>query len=610
MYFQDVILNLQKFWAKQGCILSQPHDIEKGAGTFSPNTFLRSLGPEPFNSAYVEPCRRPTDGRYGDNPIRMQHYYQFQVILKPNPDNIVDLYLESLKSIGILPQEHDIRFVHDDWETAALGAWGLGWEVWCDGTEVTQFTYFQQVGGIELSPISGEITYGLERLTMFLQDVDNVFDLQYNADLKYGDIFKQNEIQFSKYNFELADSNLHRRWFQEFSQECQSLCDQNLSIPALDYAMKASHCLNLLDARNAISTSERQGYILNVRNLSQKIALAWVNNRQQLNFPLGQFTTPETIVATPFIPSISTIQTVPFLIELGVEEMPAKVFSNLFDNLQFLWDKLVTPLELNVKNIRFWATPRRIAIIGDSIDTQQVSKEIELKGPPSHLAKDEHGQWTAAALGFAKKNDISVQDLQTKFFGKSEYLVAQFTQKGQLAVKLLSEVLPTLFSKIHWYKTMKWGVHQVPFVRPIQWVVALVGNGVIPFGFAGKSSSNQSYGHRFLSSAKIEVTPENYQSELKKNFVIVDPQERKRLIKSQIQELIKKHNLVWKVDEDLLNEVNYLVEYPFPILGSFSQKFLSLPAELIVTETKYHQKYFSLYQTQWQNFVFFYCDFK
>jgi glycyl-tRNA synthetase alpha chain len=284
--FQGIILNLQKFWADYGCVILQPYDMEVGAGTFHPATTLRSLGEKPWKAAYVQPSRRPSDGRYGKNPNRLQHYYQFQTILKPSPSNIQQLYLDSLVAIGINVHHHDIRFVEDDWESPTLGAWGLGWEVWCDGMEVSQFTYFQQCCGIDCNPVSGELTYGLERLAMFIQGVDNVYNLAYNNDgMTYGDVFLQNEQEYSKFNFELADTDLLFKHFADMETQCLAILEQgnqgidkiHLSVlPAYDYCIKASHIFNLLDARGVISVTERQSYILKVRNLSRQCGEAYL----------------------------------------------------------------------------------------------------------------------------------------------------------------------------------------------------------------------------------------------------------------------------------------------------------------------------------------------
>jgi len=289
--FQGLILALQQFWAEQGCVIVQPLDLEVGAGTFHPATFLKAIGPESWHTAYVQPCRRPTDGRYGENPMRLQHYYQFQVILKPSPLNIQDLYLNSLKIIGIDANVHDIRFVEDNWESPTLGAWGLGWEVWLNGMEITQFTYFQQVGGLECYPVSGEITYGLERLAMYLQGKDSIFDIVWanspSGAVTYGDVFHQNEVEMSAYNFEHADLDTLFKQFDDCETQCQSLIETELVLPAYEQVLKASHYFNLLDARSAISVTERQRFILRVRTLARLVAGAYYDSRAKLGFPLA-----------------------------------------------------------------------------------------------------------------------------------------------------------------------------------------------------------------------------------------------------------------------------------------------------------------------------------
>ncbi|HSR62420.1 MAG TPA: glycine--tRNA ligase subunit alpha [Gammaproteobacteria bacterium] len=288
--FQELISRLQAYWQSRGCIIEQPYDMEVGAGTFHPSTFLRAIGPEPWRAAYVQPSRRPTDGRYGDNPNRLQHYYQFQVILKPSPEDIQDIYLNSLVKLGIDPLKHDIRFVEDDWESPTLGAWGLGWEIWLDGMEISQFTYFQQAGGLDCKPVSGEITYGLERIAMYLQGCESVYDLIWgpgpDRDITYGDIYHQNEVEMSAYNFEFADTQSLFAWFDTCERECRKLIEKELPLPAFEMVLKASHAFNLLDARHAISVTERQRFILRVRDLSRLVAKAYYDKRESLGFPL------------------------------------------------------------------------------------------------------------------------------------------------------------------------------------------------------------------------------------------------------------------------------------------------------------------------------------
>ena len=290
--FQDLIFRLQNFWGGQGCAILQPYDMEMGAGTFHPATFLKAIGPEPWKAAYVQPSRRPTDGRYGENPNRLQHYYQFQVLLKPSPTNIQEQYLQSLKNLGLDLETHDVRFVEDNWESPTLGAWGLGWEVWLNGMEITQFTYFQQVGGIDCAPVPGEITYGLERIAMYLQGVDSVYDLTWSKSddgvISYGDIYHQNEVEMSKYNFDLADTDSLINWFDTCERETARLIEADLPLPAYEQMIKASHTFNLLDARKAISVTERQRYILRVRTLAREIAESYYEARKALGFPIGK----------------------------------------------------------------------------------------------------------------------------------------------------------------------------------------------------------------------------------------------------------------------------------------------------------------------------------
>ena len=286
MTFQELVLALESYWAKYGCAILQPYDVELGAGTMNPATFLRVLGPEPWNVAYVEPSRRPADGRYGENPNRLQHYYQYQVILKPSPADIQEVYLKSLQSFGVDPMRHDIRFVEDDWEAPTLGAWGLGWEVWLDGLEITQFTYFQQAGGIEVRPVAGEITYGIERIAMFLQGVDSVYDLKWNDTLTYGDVHHRGEVEWSVHNFEAADVPLQLRLFDEYERESRALIERGLVLPAYDYCLKCSHTFNILDARGAIGVTERTHYIARVRALARRVAEAHLKQREEMGYPL------------------------------------------------------------------------------------------------------------------------------------------------------------------------------------------------------------------------------------------------------------------------------------------------------------------------------------
>ena len=600
MQFQQLILTLQRYWQERGCLLIQPYDVEKGAGTFNPATFLRSLGPEPFKAAYVEPCRRPTDGRYGDNPIRMQHYYQFQVILKPNPQDIVEQYLGSLRAIGVLPEEHDLRFVHDDWESPTLGAWGLGWEVWADGMEVTQFTYFQQVGGLELPAVCGEITYGLERLCMFLQGVDNVFDLDYNGVFRYGDLFHQNEVQGSRYNFELANVPLQRELFGHYEAECQRLCAAANPVTAVDYCLKASHTFNVLDARGAISVNERQNYILKVRTLARAVAEAWLQSREQLGYPLLARieTVPKKPLPVPPPRPPRLPDRAPLLIELGVEEMPARVFAPLLAQLPELFTKHFGPTRLDPQDVKFYLSPRRLVVSVGSLKTRQEDQRLEQKGPPLRLARDAQGNWTKAAASFAQKNGLAPAQLQTRTVGSEDYLYAERQVPGRPALDVLAEVIPAFFDAIHWYKTMRWGLQKAQFVRPVQWLVAKLGEAEVPCEYAGVTSGGASLGHRFLANRPVAVPADRqgYLTALRQHYVYADQDERLAMIRKQLEGSLAANGLTWVEDEELLAEVNYLVEYPIPVLCEFNETYLQIPEKVLITEMKEHQRYFACRQ--------------
>ena len=367
--FQDLILTLQRYWADRGCVILQPYDMEVGAGTFHTATFLRALGPEPWSAAYVQPSRRPTDGRYGDNPFRLQHYYQYQVVIKPSPPDIIDLYLGSLRALGIDPLVHDIRLVEDNWESPTLGAWGLGWEVWLNGMEVTQFTYFQQVGGLDCRPVTGEITYGLERLAMYLQGVESVFDLVWTdgplGRVTYGDVYHQNEVEQSTYNFEHADVDELFRHFDAHEKECLRLLEAKLALPAYERMLKASHTFNLLDARKAISVTERQRYILRVRTLARGVAEAYYASREALGFPMLAGTArPRGRCRARSARHGGRVMTAKrdFLVELGTEELPPKSLLTLATAFADGIAKGLDDAGLQHGAVERFATPRRLAV--------------------------------------------------------------------------------------------------------------------------------------------------------------------------------------------------------------------------------------------------------
>jgi len=420
--FQEFLKTLNVFWEKQGCIIHQGYDVEVGAGTFNPATFLRCLGPEPYRAAYIEPCRRPADGRYGTNPNRLQHYFQYQVMLKPSPLNIQDLYLQSLEALGFNLKEHDIRFVHDDWEAPTLGAWGLGWEVWMDGMEITQFTYFQAVGGVELKPITSEITYGIERLAMYAQNVNNIFDLKWNDTLTYGEIYHRNEVEWSHYNFEKASISMWLRHFEDYEQEAKNLLDDHLPIPAYDFVMKASHAFNLLDARGAISVTERTGYISRIRDLACLVAQKYSDSRKKQGYPLlknGE--EKKGIKQSPFptkadnIPELTAEELngqKDFILEIGSEELPAAFVPTGTQNLEAGLRALLEKEEIPFQSINTYATPRRLTVYIHNLAQGKPAKTIEKKGPPLDQVYDSSGQLKVAGEGFFRSLNLSFPTLE------------------------------------------------------------------------------------------------------------------------------------------------------------------------------------------------------
>src|SRR3989344_124255 len=390
--FQELIQRLAQFWETRGCLLHQGHDLETGAGTFNPATFLRCLGPEPYAAAYVEPSRRPSDGRYAKNPNRIQFFHQFQDLLKHSPVDVQQTYLKSLEAMGFKLKEHDIRFVHDDWESPTLGAWGLGWEVWCDGMEVSQFTYFQGMASLPLKPVSAEITYGLERLCMFIQNVDNIFDIQWNDTSTLREIAEQGEVEWSAYNFEYASTEMWKRHFEDYEKEAKQLVFLHLPIPAYDFVIKASHAFNMLDARGVISVTERTGYIARIRDLARIIGMEYIASREKLSFPL---LSKQDSSKTPKIKT-KKIKFHPdkkqdFLLEIGSEQLPATFVPIGLANLEKSLRTFLESKELLFDTIESFATARRLALCVKNLAEGTPSKVIEKRGPPQSVAFDSQG---------------------------------------------------------------------------------------------------------------------------------------------------------------------------------------------------------------------------
>lgn len=586
--FQEMIARLTQFWAEQGCLVHQGYDLEVGAGTFNPATFLRCLGPEPYSAVYVEPSRRPADGRYGENPNRVQFYHQMQVILKPSPADIQDLYLKSLEAIGLDLSKHDIRFVHDDWENPTIGAWGLGWEVWADGMEVTQFTYFQAVGGIPVRPVSGELTYGLERLALYIQGVDSFFDLQWNDKIKYGDIYKRSEWEWSHYNFTEANTEMWLRHFEDFEKEAKRLVSDHLPIPAYDFVMKASHAFNILDARGVISVTERTGYIGRIRNLAKMLAECYLKSREEQSYPLLQ---DKAEVKAPEVPAVSSVcnpdESEDFLLEIGSEELPATFVALGLQNLEAQARHFLKEHNLPFSSIETHGTPRRLAVIIRGLAGGTQAKSVERKGPKVSAAYDSDGNPTKAGAGFLR----SIGEAKTT--ERDGYLFATLEQPGLSTRALLAEKLPNLILKAEFPKKMRWGDLDIEYARPLRWVVALYGTEVIPFAVAGLVSGNTSQGHRQLDPKPFEVEhADTYIETLKKHWVMASIAERKSSIDEQLAKLETEVKGQTLAKERVMAQVLHLVEWPFVTVADFDKKFLHAPKEVLISEMVEHQKYF------------------
>ncbi len=592
--FQDVIQRLHEFWKSQGALLWQPYSEKVGAGTMNPATVLRVLGPEPWNVGYVEPSYRPDDGRYGENPNRMQMHTQYQVILKPDPGNPQEVYLQSLEAIGIDPAEHDIRFVEDNWESPALGAWGLGWEVWLDGLEITQFTYFQQACSQELHPPAVEITYGLERIVMFLQRVRRVWDIDWDGVHTYGDILLQAEIDHCKYNFEIADIDRLREMYRLFEEEAKAAIAAGLVMPAHDYILRCSHTFNVLDARGAIGVTERASYFARMRDLARQVGELYVKQREEAGFPWLRLLPPrESPQVPPLGPALE--QPADFVIEVGTEELPPQDVRAAIEQWSQAVPQLLEQLRLSYEGLRVSATPRRIVAYVTKLAPRQEDRVVEVKGPPAHIAFDAQGRPTKAAEGFARSQGVPVESLQVRSEGKKSYVVAVKREEGRDAGEVLQAALPDLIARLRFTKAMRWNHTDVAFSRPIRWLLALHGERVIPFTYADLVSGRTTRGPRPLGSPTVEIKrAEDYLPTMAKHYIIVDRPLRRRRIWAQVEALAKGVGGVVPEDDRLLEEVTDLVEWPVAIRGGFEEKYLRLPKDVLITVMKKHQRYFPI----------------
>jgi len=605
--FQDAVSTLSAYWKSHGCSVHVPHNTEVGAGTMNPLTFLRALGPEPWRAAYPEPSIRPDDSRYGENPNRVGRHTQFQVLLKPDPGNAQELYLGSLEALGINTAAHDVRFVEDNWESPALGAWGLGWEVWVDGMEASQFTYFQQVGSQTCGVPAVEITYGLERLVMALQGVDHFCDIAYSDDLSYGEVFLQNEVEMSVYHMDEACVDYYRARFASSEAQALRLLDLRLPVPAFDHVLKLSHAFNVLDARGAVGVTERAAAFKTLRTLSRRVAKLWEERREELGHPLGvvdKAAAPET----PDRGSDRGMGTAPssaalFLLEVGCEELPPDEIDSLVVQLKTAVPALLKELRLEHADeaVTVEGTPRRLVVRVDGLAARQADFSERVRGPPIKVALEggvEGGAPTKAALGFLKKNGVDPSGLETE----NGYVWAVVNETGAAAGDVLAARLPSLLSSLSMRKQMRWGGGDAAsFSRPVRWITALHGDRVVPFVWAGAVASGRTTralrGSRAAEGLVVLASAADHIAAMAAAGIETSIEARREAIWAQVQMLAAAEGGVVPDEERgaLLAEVANLVEAPRVIAGRFDDVFLNLPTEVLVTTMRKHQRYFSVY---------------
>ncbi|CAD7695289.1 unnamed protein product [Ostreobium quekettii] len=608
--FQEAIARLQGYWASLGCTVWLPHNTEVGAGTMNPATFLRVLGPESWNACYPEPSVRPDDSRYGKNPNRVQKHTQFQVVLKPDPGNPQELYLGSLAALGINSEAHDIRFVEDNWESPVLGAWGLGWEVWMDGMEITQFTYFQNAGGSALSVPAVEITYGLERILMTLQNARHFKDIMYNRQITYGELFLQNEYEMSCYNMEEANVEDHWTRFELYQKEAMMLLEKGLPIPAYDCMLKCSHTFNVLDARGAVGVTERSNCFAAMRGLARDIAKSWIAKREELGHPLGLAGSPAIgngksasagddarVDMVRNERKLSPEDCRSFVLEVGCEEVPPEDVASAAAQLKVKVQNMLKRVRLRHEGVEVEGTPRRLAVLVKALAAHQAVSEEKMKGPPAKVAYCEDGTPTKALEGFMRKTGASLDVIIKETDGKGvEYVFANVRDEGQHTSEVLQAELPSVLREISFKKSMRWN-GDVAWSRPVRWLLALHGDCIVPVQFAGLTAGARTRVLRNSSPAEVNIeSAEQYLDTLKGNGITVSISGRRQLVLSAIHEEIGSLGafIPSAIEQDLLEEVTGLVESPTVVVGSFDDAFLRLPQDVLVTVMRKHQRYFPL----------------
>lgn len=588
---QDVLQRLTAFWSERGAILVQPMNTEVGAGTANPATTLRVLGPEPWRVGYVEPSVRPDDSRYGKNPNRLQTHTQFQVILKPDPGDPQELYLASLQAIGVDLEAHDIRFVEDNWSSPALGAWGLGWEVWLDGLEITQFTYFQQSGSLTLDPVSVEITYGIERIMMALQDVNHFADIVYAPGMNYGEAWGQAEFEMSSYYLDAADVDRTRALYDIYVGEAEALLDEGLPVPAHYCVLKSSHAFNVLDARGAISTAERARAFTLMRRLSKRVAELWVERRQEQGFPLG---TVPVLERRPPLPLRDVSRAETLLFEIGVEELPVDEVTRAQEWLRETLLERLAGTRLSHGEVRTYATPRRLVAIIAEVEPYEAAAVETVRGPRVIAAFDVDGNPTPAAAGFARRHGVDPTELERLDIDGTEYVAVVSHRDGLGAPEVLSKLLAKLVLDLRSTRNMRWRDPVLTYARPIRWLLALLGTTPVPVTASALTSGTTTRVHRNARKPVVEVaSADGYIDLLRGHDVVADPKARRQIIVEAAQRAAegKGGRIDFDADGGVIDEIVNLVESPTPVLASFEERYLALPAEILVGVMRKHQRY-------------------
>ncbi|WP_237771370.1 glycine--tRNA ligase [Kribbella sp. ALI-6-A] len=589
---QDALLALTKYWTDRGCMVVQPFNTEVGAGTLNPATILRVLGPEPWRVAYVEPSVRPDDSRYGENPNRLQTHTQFQVVLKPDPGNPQELFLASLEVLGIDIHAHDVRFVEDNWANPATGSWGLGWEVWLDGLEITQFTYFQQAGGMTLDPVSVEITYGIERIMMALQGVSHFKDIAYAPGISYGEAFGQAEYEMSRYYLDDADVESQKRLFEEYAAEARRMLDARLPVPAHINVLRCSHTFNVLDSRGAVSTTERAKAFGRMRTLAREVAQLWAERRTELEYPLGQSELPAAAPEPTEFPKVTGTRQL--LFEIGTEEMPPSEVAKTAESVRKALTEKLAATRLGHGKVSTYATPRRVVAFVTEVQAMEPDAERIARGPKKAAAFDADGNITKAAAGFARGQGVDPSELHDLDVDGVTYVAVTKPDPGRGAAEVLSGVLSEIVSGLRSDKNMRWNDAKLSFTRPVRWLVALLGDQIVPVAASTLSAGRTTRVHRTAAQPTVEIAAaEGYLDLLRIHGIEADPARRREQIVAAAQELAASVGGSVDVEGEsaLIDQIVNLVEEPTAILGGFEPGYLDLPAEILTTVMRKHQRY-------------------